>query len=69
MGVYDAASGKLYLLRGNANKVAVIDAQLGATLSQFATPAGVDYWNGGLALGPSRTPCGWARRRRPWSRG
>ena len=52
-GVYDAASGKLYLLRGNANKVAVVDAQSGVTLSQFATPSGVDYWNGGLALDPT----------------
>ena len=52
-GVYDAASGKLYLLRGTTNKVAVVDAQSGATLSQFATPAGVDYWNGGLALDPT----------------
>jgi hypothetical protein len=52
-GVYDPASGKLYLLRGSANQVAVVDPNTGLTLSQFATPEGIDYWNGGLALGPT----------------
>ena len=52
-GVYDAATGDLYLLRGSANQVAVVDPKTGLTLSQFATPAGVDYSNGGLALDPT----------------
>ncbi|MGA7501504.1 MAG: hypothetical protein WBX00_32635, partial [Isosphaeraceae bacterium] len=52
-GVYDAATGDLYLLRGSANQVAVVDPKTGLTLSQFATPASVDYWNGGLALDPT----------------
>ena len=53
-GVYDAATGDLYLLQGSTNKVAVVDPKTGLTLSQFATPAGVDYWHGGLALGPKQ---------------
>ena len=52
-GVFDAATGDLYLLRGSANEVAVVDPKTGLTLSQFATPASVDYWNGGLALDPT----------------
>ena len=52
-GVYDAATGDLYLLRGSANQVAVVDPKTGLTLSQFATPASVDYSNGGLALDPT----------------
>ena len=52
-GVFDAATGDLYLLRGSANEVAVVDPKTGLTLSQFATPASVDYSNGGLALDPS----------------
>ena len=51
-GVYDPATGELYLLRGSANQVAVVDPNSGLTLSQFATPEGIDYWNGGLALDP-----------------
>ena len=52
-GVYDPATGDLYLLRGIANQVAVVDPNTGLTLAQFAAPEAVDYWNGGLALDPT----------------
>ena len=52
-GVYDAATGDLYLLRGSSNAVAVVSPTTGLTLSQFATPATLNGSNGGLALDPT----------------
>ena len=37
----------------------VVDAQSGVTLSQFATPSGVDYWNGGLPPDPATAELYW----------
>ena len=51
-GLYDPASGHLFVLANNTNRMVEIDPATGATLASVAVPINVQSWSG-IALDPS----------------